>query len=327
VKSARHIKFSEAEPPQLQRHFQKLKQHIQIETPSRAKLKAEVQHFTFGMFNIWQGRFSCPMELTFPEPPDSICLLVPLNGSIAVNSAPDDFHGTPGTLTVVNFSALRKICFSEEANHIGLAFRSDAAVRKLSALIGGPIVRDLAFSAQMVETDKAAIFDIIKFMWSQAKSSSEHGLCPSYFERMFVTVLSYILHNVPHGYQSLLKGEGSPAIPRHIKKACTYIQDNLAEAVAAKDIAAYCNVSVRSLQSAFRRFKNRTPMEFVTEMRLLRARRLLETASDVSIAEIARGCGFNHPGRFASIYKSAYGELPNETLDAARIQFLGMRKG
>ena len=56
-------------------------------------------------------------------------------------------------------------------------------------------------------------------------------------------------------------------------------------------------------------------MGFLREQRLLQARQKLERAASTgeSVTDIALGCGFNHLGKFAQIYRARFGETPSET--------------
>lgn len=82
------------------------------------------------------------------------------------------------------------------------------------------------------------------------------------------------------------------------------------------DLAAHAGVSPRSLQAAFRRDLDLTPLEHLRHIRLDRARRSLLAAdpASVSVADVAARCGFFHLGRFAQAYRAIYQEPPSRTL-------------
>ena len=70
-----------------------------------------------------------------------------------------------------------------------------------------------------------------------------------------------------------------------------------------------------TLRDGFQQFRGVSPMQYVRQLRLERARNALRAApSDVRVAEIALDCGFAHLGRFAMVYKAMFGESPSETL-------------
>jgi len=62
-----------------------------------------------------------------------------------------------------------------------------------------------------------------------------------------------------------------------------------------------------------------SPLDLVKSRRLAAAhRRLLSPEDNATVAVTALDCGFNHLGRFAILYRQAYGESPSETLARGR---------
>jgi transcriptional regulator GlxA family with amidase domain len=84
------------------------------------------------------------------------------------------------------------------------------------------------------------------------------------------------------------------------------------------DLAGITGVSVRSLQEGFRRHLGCTPMAYLQQVRLERARESLRDADPtrVTVASIAHRWGFAHLGRFAAVYRARFGECPSESLRA-----------
>lgn len=82
------------------------------------------------------------------------------------------------------------------------------------------------------------------------------------------------------------------------------------------ELAAVAGVSARSLQEAFQRDLSMTPLEHVRRTRLDRARRDLVGAdpATTSVTDVAARWGFFHLGRFSQVYRSAFHELPSQTL-------------
>ena len=80
---------------------------------------------------------------------------------------------------------------------------------------------------------------------------------------------------------------------------------------AASDFARAAGVSVRTLQSSFKRDRHVTPMQYLRNLRLdaARARLLAGTA----VSEAALDTGFSHQGRFAQYYRSRFGHSPSST--------------
>ncbi|MDM7886685.1 helix-turn-helix transcriptional regulator [Curtobacterium sp. RHCKG23] len=98
----------------------------------------------------------------------------------------------------------------------------------------------------------------------------------------------------------------------------TFLLDHVAERISVDDVAAAAGMSVRGLQSAFQRIHGTTPMAYLRSVRLLMARQQLETGQHAAVADVARSVGITHLGRFSGAYREEFGELPGETLRAAR---------
>lgn len=98
----------------------------------------------------------------------------------------------------------------------------------------------------------------------------------------------------------------------------TFILDHVADRITVDDVATAARMSVRGLQSAFQRIHGTTPMSYLRSIRLLMARQQLESGGPAQVAEVARSVGITHLGRFSGAYREEFGELPGETLRAAR---------
>ncbi|MGW9345960.1 helix-turn-helix domain-containing protein [Streptomyces albidoflavus] len=101
-----------------------------------------------------------------------------------------------------------------------------------------------------------------------------------------------------------------------VRRAMTYIDEHLHEPVSLADIVGASGMTVRGLQSAFRRTLDMSPMEYLRRARLSRARDdlILADPSRTTVAEIGRRWGFLHQPRFAAAYREEFGEYPHETL-------------
>ena len=112
-----------------------------------------------------------------------------------------------------------------------------------------------------------------------------------------------------------LASKRSPVSPGFVKRAEAFIEAHCSEPLELLDIAGAAGVPARTLRDGFQQFRGVSPMQYVRQLRLERARDVLRAApSDVRVAEIALDCGFAHLGRFAMVYKAMFGESPSETL-------------
>ncbi|WP_378144414.1 AraC family transcriptional regulator [Cnuibacter sp. UC19_7] len=103
-------------------------------------------------------------------------------------------------------------------------------------------------------------------------------------------------------------------------RALELIHAAAAEPLTLPLLAAYAGVSGRALQLAFQQHLHTTPMRYLRQVRLDRARRELRRGDEGDgVGEVARRAGFGHTGRFAAEYAVRFGESPSETLRRGRL--------
>lgn len=104
-----------------------------------------------------------------------------------------------------------------------------------------------------------------------------------------------------------------------LKKAEELMEANPERYFGIQEIAYQINTSPRNLQLAFQKHKGQTPMQFLRERKLHKARSLLiSNDSAMPIKSIAYYSGFVSGSSFSKYYKDLFGELPSETLLKAK---------
>lgn len=101
-----------------------------------------------------------------------------------------------------------------------------------------------------------------------------------------------------------------------IRAAVEYVHAHAHEPLTVSDIARAADLSVRGLQEAFQRALDRSPMQYLREVRLRRSHDDLRRSEpgQTSVAEVAARWGFTHMGRFSGEYLQRFGEYPKQTL-------------
>lgn len=96
---------------------------------------------------------------------------------------------------------------------------------------------------------------------------------------------------------------------------CQYVVANLHQRITLSDLEQLSGMSARAMQYAFQSRFRCSPMQWVKQQRMAKARKRLESAREGdSVTQIALACGFSNLGLFAAEYKRQYGELPSVTL-------------
>ncbi|HEY0815662.1 MAG TPA: AraC family transcriptional regulator [Pseudonocardia sp.] len=102
-----------------------------------------------------------------------------------------------------------------------------------------------------------------------------------------------------------------------LRKAVAYIDEHAGEPIGVTEIAAAARVGPRTLQEAFRRHLETTPMAYLRKVRLERAHEALlgaDPTTGTTVAAIASQWGFANLGRFAATYRECYGRSPRAAL-------------
>ncbi len=89
------------------------------------------------------------------------------------------------------------------------------------------------------------------------------------------------------------------------------MEQNLEEPLPRSALARANGLSTRQLERLFRKYLNRTPTRYYLELRLHRARALLNQTS-LSILDVALACGFVSASHFSKCYREFFAKTPRE---------------
>ncbi len=131
-------------------------------------------------------------------------------------------------------------------------------------------------------------------------------------------MVSFICNN-PHNYSAFLEDRTRSAASWQVRRAEEYIEAHWDQPITIEALAQVTSASTRSLFYQFKRNRGQSPMTFVKEVRLRRAKEMLERIDrGPSVTETALACGFTYLGHFANDYFKRFGERPSETLRRRR---------
>ncbi len=200
---------------------------------------------------------------------------------------------------------------------LGMKFERDALELELRHLLG----RDFVGSIRLEPT-----LDLSRgrgAQWWHLARAVTHGLHDADMllhaqgnALMVSSLMTGLLLASEHQFRGELDAPGENCPPAVVRRAVDYIHMHAHDALTVHTIAAMAGASVRALQTGFRTHLGTTPRRYLTSVRLDRVRRDLVagTPHSTSVATSASFWGFTHLGRFASLYRARYGELPSTTL-------------
>jgi len=96
-----------------------------------------------------------------------------------------------------------------------------------------------------------------------------------------------------------------------LAEAVALMEANLGEPLATEDIARLVGVSRRQLERLFKQHLDALPSRWYMELRLNRARRLLQQTSQ-SILQIGLSCGFASGPHFSNAYRAHFNHTPRD---------------
>lgn len=106
-------------------------------------------------------------------------------------------------------------------------------------------------------------------------------------------------------------GHNTPQDSERMQVACRYILEHFAEEIDHHELAARVHLAPASFCRLFKKVTRKTCTQFISEIRLGHASRLL-MENETSITEIAFACGFRNLSNFNRRFKERYGMSPRE---------------
>ncbi|WP_165497127.1 AraC family transcriptional regulator [Rhodococcus sp. ABRD24] len=155
--------------------------------------------------------------------------------------------------------------------------------------------------------------EFVRAEWDDGGILTHHENSRRHLESMTLTNL-LMAATGPH--RMLLDEPSDSAIPETLQRALDYIHDHARTLPTLSDLTNASGTSARTLQNQFLRNLDRTPIQYIRDVRLKSAHEdLLHPATaEVTVTDIATAWGFYNLGRFSSLYRDMYGETPSETL-------------
>lgn len=119
-------------------------------------------------------------------------------------------------------------------------------------------------------------------------------------------------HEIRRSYESIgyFDGQLNHHPDEDIVQAQMWLQDNYGKEIRFSDVAARFDMSVRSFNRRFKTATNKSPLQYLQEIRIQTAKELLKT-SNLSISEIAFKVGYSDMGHFTMLFKKMLSTTPS----------------
>ncbi|MFD8571533.1 AraC family transcriptional regulator [Streptomyces sp. NPDC059639] len=245
---------------------------------------------------------------------------VPLEGGFGVQegSTPPVYTTTRKAVFYDPARDIRIYDWAPDCRVLSVKIDKLAVHRQLETLLGRPLGRQPRFEPYIDVTRGPGRSWASLVQWSLLDWDVPQGLLrqPLIAGRLEQALLQGLLMATGHSYRAQLEAPPPPMRPAAVKRVTDLVRERPAEPYDAARLAAVAQVSLRTLQEAFRKHVGMSPMAYVTEVRLQRVRMQLRTSPPgaVTVTEVAYQWGFAHLGRFALRYRARFGESPCQTL-------------
>jgi AraC family transcriptional regulator, glycine betaine-responsive activator len=123
-----------------------------------------------------------------------------------------------------------------------------------------------------------------------------------------------------HAQQRMSTAERISLRSPKLGKAIAYMSDNLEEQLSTPVMADHVGLSVRALERLFGKWLKTTPARYHREIRLERARSLVQQTA-LPMLEIAVRCGFGSAAHFSQAYSGYFGRPPSSDRGYTRIDY------
>lgn len=140
-------------------------------------------------------------------------------------------------------------------------------------------------------------------------------LCPATLKKLGFDDVLYRISAMMLAPDLFISQTSNTVEKNRLDRVCDYVMANLFNTITLTDLENVAMLSGRALQYAFMKTYGCSPMAWVRQQRLLKARdHLLSAQPGTTVTTIAIECGFRSNSAFSTYYQQQFGERPSETL-------------
>jgi DNA-binding CsgD family transcriptional regulator/AraC-like DNA-binding protein len=194
-----------------------------------------------------------------------------------------------------------------------LTFMSGFLEMQFAALTGETI-QNVKFDAEIdLNNSSGALVDqLCQYLADQINAQT--SMVPAALAATLCETLSRtLLFSQPHNYSYLLDKPAPPSSRTVVRLVEEYVDAHAGGPIIAEDLARVTGASVLSIEAAFRQHRQTTPLSFLRQRRLQRARRILLEDPSIPTSQVAQMAGFLRLDPFLAAYFKTFQESPSET--------------
>ena len=273
---------------------------------------------SIGGLTLVSGHYEGAWEMwPVKETPEMLAIVRTRQGALDACLGSRVAAGSAGSLLVASNTETTRFCLRGDVNASDVLFIDWPIIaRTVAGTFDRPLhgALDLAPEIDLTTSGGKTIMHLVDTMCAGMRPDGPLLHSPLAALQLTEALAGLVLLHVPNRFSRTLNDNPASLAPRHVKQAIDFMHENIGRPITIQAVAAAVGPSSRSLEVGFRAFKGTTPAAYLRTIRLEAARmELRDPATAFAISETAHRWGFFHLGRFAEIYRKAYGETPSET--------------
>lgn len=293
--------------------------------PHRLSLQSSSQplhtHLRFaqlGQISLMRLGYGADVRIQPEELAGFYLVQVPQYGHASIRSGTEQVDSSPQVATVLNPNV--EIDMVWRANNEQLMLKIDRALIEQIAPHFESISRpaELIFPLKFLAHQHTSWRLMMRYVIDCARNSETYAQSPLLLAQLEQLVVTTFLELHPP-IQAEPHRRLEKILPKPIRLVEQYLHEHADQPIRLEQLAAVAQTSVRSLHAGFQAHCGISPMQYLRQIRLERARFDLSQPSAASITEVALRWGFMHLGRFSAEYKRRFGESPSHTQKRARL--------
>jgi AraC-like DNA-binding protein len=278
--------------------------------------------FTLGALTVGRAWYNAGIYVTMTDLQTCYYINFPRTGSVRAEHRRRSVDIAPGRAAV--YQPIGDVHMRTSGAYASYAVRIHRAALEnaLTARLERPVTGPLALGASLDLTQPAAASwaRLVRLLGAEATAHQRtHRTAltnPLIAAPLHDAVLAGLLQAADHPDREALEHPVHAWGAAPVHRAIDAMHAHPDHPFTPTALAHIAGSSVRSLQHGFRRHIGLTPMQYLRQVRLEHAHHDLANGdpTHTTVTDIASHWGFTHLGRFATTYRTKYGQCPSHTL-------------
>lgn len=241
---------------------------------------------------------------------------IPVAGGATIRHGRREFLTSHSVASVLNPHLATRMQWWRGCEQVLVQIRKQPLMALAERLLGRHLLHPVTFDPH-VDLDQPEMQRWRSWVMALAKAADDHSSATHWSALCEEQLLMEFLRHQPHDMSDFIDRCDRTAPPPHLRRAMEFMRANLSRPLTICDMAEAANVSVRTLQIAWKATYGISPIQALARERLRCIRADLRRG-EASVADTALKWGYSHLGRLSAAYRREFGEYPSQTLRDGR---------